>query len=468
MSVTLQEAIYQKYIAPTERTAGKYVGVELEFPLVNLSRRPVDIPAVQEVVAGFAQRFAFTVQTKDDNGNLYSLTEPVTGDNLSFDCSFNTLELSFGKEESIGLLYERFVRYFEDLQAHFRKIGHLLTGLGINPYYRYNDNVPIANDRYRMLYHHLQSYRDYPERHFHTIPYFGMLATASQVQLDVEKNSILQTLHTMNRLEPFKALLFANSWFDRKPELLISRDYLWAQSTQGYNPHNLGMYETDFADLDEYIEYVAGQSMYCVGKQGRYFHFQPIPLRDYVQKERITGQYFADGAWHTADFRPEIGDVAHLRTFKFADLTYRGTIEYRSACEQPMDAVFSHAAFHAGLAQELNALTELLDQDEVLYHHGYSASELRELLTYRTLPSFVDRKALSHTLEEILNLAQSGLQKRGLGEEVFLEPLFERAASLSNPAIDYLNALEQGVSTEELIERYAALETGVRLRKEML
>ena len=43
MSVTLQEAIYQKYIAPTERTAGNYVGVELEFPLVNLSRRPVDI-----------------------------------------------------------------------------------------------------------------------------------------------------------------------------------------------------------------------------------------------------------------------------------------------------------------------------------------------------------------------------------------------------------------------------------------
>ena len=34
------------------------------------------------------------------------------------------------------------------------------------------------------------------------------------MQLDVEKNDILQTLHTMNRLEPFKALLFANSWLD--------------------------------------------------------------------------------------------------------------------------------------------------------------------------------------------------------------------------------------------------------------
>ena len=468
MSITLKEALYQKYIAPTERPAGRFVGVELEYPLVNLSRRPVDIPAVQEVVRGFAERFQFTEQHKDDNGNLYSLTEPFTGDNLSFDCSFNTLELSFGKEESIAVLFDRFVQYFEDLQAHFRRIGHLLTGLGIHPYYKYNDYVPIANDRYRMLFHHLQSYTKYPERHFHQLPHFGMLAAASQVQLDVEKDDILQTLHTMNRLEPYKALLFANSWLDDLPELLISRDTLWANSMQGYNPHNFGMYASDFADLDEFLEYITGESMYCVGKQERYFHFEPIPLRDYINQERITGQYFADGAWHTADFRPEIKDIEHLRTFKFADLTYRGTVEYRSACEQPVDAAFSLAAFLAGLAEEPDALTELLDEDTVLYHHGYSASELRELLTHRILPSFIDRKALSLKLQQILELAQSGLQKRGFGEEVFLEPLFDRAERLTNPALEYLNALEHGAHIERLIERYAALNVRILTRKEQL
>lgn len=457
MSVTLKEALYRKYIAPTERPAGKYVGVELEYPLVNLSRRPVDIPAVQKVVHGFAERFRFTQQHKDDNGNLYSVTEPVTGDNLSFDCSFNTLELSFGKEESIAVLFERFTQYFEDLQVQFRRIGHLLTGLGINPYYKYNDHVPIANDRYRMLFHHLQSYTKYPERRFHRLPYFGMMAAASQVQLDIGKNDILQTLRTMNRLEPFNALLFANSWLDALPDLLISRDDLWANSMQGYNPHNFGMYASDFTDLDEFLEYIAGESMYCVGKEDRYFHFEPVPLRDYMNQEYIAGQYFAHNEWHTAEFRPEIADVKHLRTFKFADLTYRGTIEYRSACEQPVDAAFSLAAFHAGLAQELDALTELLDEDTILYHHGYSAPELRELLTHRTLPSFIDRKALSAKLLQILELAQAGLKKRGFCEEAFLEPLFDRAERLTNPALEYLNALEHGAQTEELIERFAAL-----------
>ena len=58
-------------------------------------------------------------------------------------------------------------------------------------------------------------------------------------------------------------------------------------------------------------------------------------------------------------------------------------------------------------------------------------------------------------------LAQSGLQTRGFGEEVYLEPLFDRAERLTNPALEYLNALEHGTHIEELIERCAALNVRV-------
>ena len=60
-------------------------------------------------------------------------------------------------------------------------------------------------------------------------------------------------------------------------------------------------------------------------------------------------------------------NMKDLRTFKFADLTYRGTIEYRSACEQPITDVFTHAAFHAGLAEVIDELSDLLAPDHVLY-----------------------------------------------------------------------------------------------------
>lgn len=456
MNQALHEAIERKYIAPTERKAGDFVGVEFEFPLINLRKQPVDLPEVQKIVKKFAETFHFTDQKIDDNGNLYSLTNPETGDNLSFDCSYNTLELSFGKEGNIHVLNERFRKFFQALQEEFFEIHHTLTGMGIHPYYKYNTYEPIANDRYRMLYHHLHAYRNYGNKFYHGIPTFSMLATASQVQLDVQKEDILQTLHTFNRLEPFKAVLFANSFYDGLPEVIISRDYLWRYSSQGYNPHNLGMYETDFHNLEEYFDYVASQSIYCVQKGEKYLHFKPIPLYEYINLDSVTGSYFDAGTWKTSTFKPEIQDIAHHRSFKFADLTYRGTIEFRSACEQPVKDVFSHAVFHAGLSRKLDELTDLLEHDSVLYGHGYNASELRELLTYRKIPEFVDKKKLSAFLIQILEISEVGLHERGYQEENFLRPLFERAENLTNPALEFLNGLERGDSLESWISRYSA------------
>ncbi|MBQ8927601.1 MAG: glutamylcysteine synthetase [Oscillospiraceae bacterium] len=452
--MTLEEAIYQKYIVPTQRPAGRYVGVELEFPLVNLRRRPVDVPAVQTVVRDFAERFGFTEQRTDDGGNLYSMTEPATGDNVSFDCSYNTLEFSFGKEERITELDRRYRQYAGALQEGLRACGHLLTGLGIHPYYRYNEYEPIRNDRYRMLYHHLCAYKEWGG-FFHHVPQFGMMAAASQVQLDVEEGVILQTLDVCNRLEPYKAILFANSFYDELPALSLARDYLWGYSTQGYNPHNLGMYRRVPETLGEYVGYVKSQSIYCVQKEDKYLHFKPVPLYDYVTRDAVTGTYYADGDWHTHTFRPDVEDLAHHRTFKFADLTYRGTIEYRSACEQPMQEAFTHAAFHAGLAECLDELGALLDADTVLYHQGFDAAELRELMTYRELPGFVDRTALSRQLEAILKLAEKGLTRRGFGEEGYLAPLYARVQQLTNPALMLLAGLEAGDAIETWIERYA-------------
>lgn len=34
----------------------------------------------------------------------------------------------------------------------------MLTGMGINPRYVVNQNVPVVSERYRMLFHHLSSF----------------------------------------------------------------------------------------------------------------------------------------------------------------------------------------------------------------------------------------------------------------------------------------------------------------------
>ena len=102
--------------------------------------------------------------------------------------------------------------------------------------------------------------------------------------------------------------------------------------------------------------------------------------------------------------------MTYLRTFKFEDLTFRGTIEFRSVCCQPIRDCMTVAAFHLGLQENLHALDELLQEDYVLYHHGYTATELPRMFTYAKLPAFVDEDDLYTLAEQVVELAEDGLR----------------------------------------------------------
>ena len=71
----------------------------------------------------------------------------------------------------------------------------MLTGMGINPHYRINRREPVANERYRMLYQYLQSSQYTPEGFpLHAYPFFGMFCAASQVQMDVDQDQIIDVI----------------------------------------------------------------------------------------------------------------------------------------------------------------------------------------------------------------------------------------------------------------------------------
>ncbi len=46
---------------------------------------------------------------RDDGDAIYRATDPATRDELSFDCSYNTLELSFGPDEDVNAMHRRFI-----------------------------------------------------------------------------------------------------------------------------------------------------------------------------------------------------------------------------------------------------------------------------------------------------------------------------------------------------------------------
>lgn len=458
----IRERLYEKYIEPTKHKRKDYIGIEIEIPIVNLHKEAVDYEIVHQVTDCFLHRFGFIPVGIDDEGNINSAQNKENDDIISYDCSYNNLEFSLGKGAELFSLYRRFSDYYTYIKKEFEKYHYTLTGMGVNPYRNYNHRIPIPNGRYRMLFHHLESYKKYEHlpMYFHKYPDYGLFSSASQVQLDVEYEDLLLTLDVFSKIEPIKALLFSNSiLLGEQEDLLCCRDMFWENSTHGINPHNIGMMECQLETMDDLLAYIESTSIYCVERGDKYINFEPIRITEYFKQESVRGEYYdkESGSYKEIKVYPDIDDINYLRTFKFEDLTFRGTIEFRSVCCQPIKDCMTVAAFHLGLKNQLDELNEILKQDYSIYHLGYTATELRKMFVKREIPSFIDQDSLYHFAGKILDLSWRGLVKRGYGEESFLTPLYGRLENRTNPGKQLLELLEQGESLEDMILAYGKL-----------
>lgn len=456
----IREKLSQMFLEPTKKNKKEYIGVEIEIPIVNLNREAVDFDIVHKVTEEFKNHFTdFEVEGIDYDGNIYALRDPVTDDMVCYDCSYNNIEFAMGKEEELFSIRERFLAYYRFVKSQFEKHNHTLTGMGINPYRKYNKEIPISNERYLMLYHHLKSSSDYDEMmYFHRYPGYGMFSSASQVQLDVPYDELIENINVFSKLEPVKALLFSNSvLLDDEEDYACFRDLLWEHSTHGVNPHNIGMYDIEFEDITELISYLESLNIYCVMRDGIYISFHSMPLKEYFSRDKIKGEYYSNGVYKTIEFEPSLDDIKYLRAFKFINLTFRGTLEYRSVCTQPIKDSMSVAAFHIGLKHKINELKDLFFYSPV-YHDCYNVSELRKLLIRTETTGLVDMDEFYSLTEKVLDLAREGLEERGFGEEVFIESLYENLRMRTNPGKRLLALLNNGMSLESIIKLYGDVE----------
>ena len=192
-------------------------------------------------------------------------------------------------------------------------------------------------------------------------------------------------------------------------------------------------------------------------RDGVYINFPSMNLLEYFKKDYVCGEIYCNGEYREIEIRPCINDIKYLRPFKFINLTFRGTVEFRSVCTQPIRDSMSVAALHLGLKEKLDELEELIGNDNVIYHKGYTAGELRKLLRQDELPVFIDGNDLCKLSKDIVDLANVGLKERGIGEEIFLNPLYERIKKHSNPGKDIITSMHNGMKLERIIKDYGDL-----------
>ena len=414
------DLLKKRYLENIKEKPDLFVGIELEYPVINLEGNATDSEVVKDLFRYLPSVLGFTIEKVDDFGNPIQLLDPVSQDTILFEVSYTTIEFAFGRAETIQEVEERFRDYMDLIQKKLAEANHAVVGSGIHPYWEKNENQPVAYARYQMLMNYLKLSRTVLGSGLHDYPQYGAFICGSQVQLDVSKSNYLRVLNAFTQIEAAKAYLFANSEFSGEDwDTKISRDIFWEESMHGIYPENVGVNARLFKDENDFFDYLDHSAIFTAERDGETYYFYPIRAKDYLGTPEIHA-FALDGK--EILLYPQEKDFQTHRSYQYQDLTTRGTIEFRSVCTQPLNRTFAATAFHLGLLLNLDKLEAYLQSAPFFTRFGRDYKSLRRQFSKKRLAD-EEETAIVEFSKVLLLLAEEGLEKRDKQEMIYLEPL---------------------------------------------
>lgn len=416
--MTKQQAIKllkEKYLSNMKEDSELFVGVELEFPIVETNGNKTNIEVTKNLFRTLANLSDFEVEKRDDNQNPIQLIHCSSKDRILFELSYNTIEFAFERARSINEVAKRFEDYLKIIQPILQENKHEIQGHGIHPLWKENDNSPVKIERYKMLMAFLAM--NGTGMKTHSYPSYGAFICGNQVQLDVRRDNYIRIINAFNKIEAAKAYLFSNSEFTAEAwNTKIARDIFWEESLHGYYKENVGVYPKDYQSEEEFFNNLARTAIFTATREGKSYYFKPVRVKDYLDQKEITA-YTADG--NEKIINPVKEDLKQHRSYQFQDLTARGTVEFRSVCTQPLETTFAPIAFELGLFVELEKLENYLEDSSFFKNEEQDYRKLRKKYSKKIL-SKEEKEAIQSFSKDLLDIAEAGLMKRGYKEEKFL------------------------------------------------
>lgn len=416
--MTKQQAIKllkEKYLSNMKEDSELFVGVELEFPIVETNGNKTNIEVTKNLFQTLANLSDFEVEKRDDDQNPIQLVHCSSKDRILFELSYNTIEFAFERARSINEVAKRFEAYLKIIQPILQENNHEIQGHGIHPLWNKNDNSPVKIERYKMLMAFLAM--NGTGMKTHSYPSYGAFICGNQVQLDVRRDNYIRIINAFNKIEAAKAYLFSNSEFSAEAwNTKIARDIFWEESLHGYYKENVGVYPKDYQSEEEFFNNLARTAIFTATREGKSYYFKPIRVEDYLDQKEITA-YTADG--NEKIINPVKEDLKQHRSYQFQDLTARGTVEFRSVCTQPLETTFAPIAFELGLFVQLEKLEDYLEDSSFFKNEEQDYRKLRKKYSKKIL-SKEEKEAIQSFSKDLLDIAEAGLMKRGYGEEKFL------------------------------------------------
>jgi glutamate--cysteine ligase len=241
-----------------------------------------------------------------------------------------------------------------------------------------------------------------------------MLRTCTvQVNLDFgDEADMVEKLRVSLALQPLATALFANSPFtEGKPNgYRTLRGKVWTDT----DPDRTGIPAVAFEDgfgFERFADWVLDVPMYFIMREGQWIDAAGMSFRAFLEgrAEKLKG--------HTAT----MGDWADHVTTVFTDVRLKRFLEMRGADAGAPAYLNGLPAFWVGLLYDdaaqkaARALTKNWSVEEM--------RALRDAVPAAALTATIGGRSLQDVARDVMAIARNGLKARGLGEEIFLDPL---------------------------------------------
>jgi gamma-glutamylcysteine synthetase len=277
----------------------------------------------------------------------------------------------------------------------------------------------------------------------------------SHVHVDISLTEAVAAVNTFHALSGAQIALTANStlWCGG-----IDWEYKDVKETfwNRWLPHppqngRTGVNATPFDSLEHYIDTVCSFKPVFVSRNGESVGiYEYDTFKDYFYASPALGKT-ANGKIRR--LKPSLVDIDLHDTFYWwnARISRFFTLENRCNSQQPPQEIVTIPALTLGIVENLTEMGSVLQQC------GYTWNELtdsRESAIRLGLEASVGNDPVTVLCGKMIAVAESGLRKRGLGEEVFLSPLWQRLQEGRCPADKVReDFLEGGI--ERVGERYS-------------
>lgn len=380
------------------------VGIEFEVFLYNKSNyKPIEYsgktPNIQALLQSYNQDFWLP---EYDNNNLIGLHSKIGNITLEPAGQLEFSSVPFVNVNDINLANTKF---FQETLTILKDQNIGMYPLGLNPKHQLNELPLMPKPRYSFMNEYMGQVGSMGR---------NMMQQTCTVQtnLDYSNNSDLAKKFRVGMaLAPIISAMYANSPLHngKNTNYLSYRNKIWQNTDSSRAGFLQAAFSEDFS-IEKYVDYALNVPMYFLYRN-----------KEYIKIPHITFGEYLSGNKKIAKFIPNLEDfITHLSTlFPHVRLKTYMEIRYTDCVDIPylasLPALFVGLLYHDASLDNIYNLVKNWSFQEVVKLQD-------EIIKYGLAVKFQGSTVQDIALT-VLNIAESGLQARGLQEEVYLQPL---------------------------------------------